>query len=228
MRKSLFVILLTCFVSGCGTGEERFFSDPEKLKIVIYPGNSGFSLFHASTVDRNALSGYDFAGIATSGKPSKNRWHTRLLIPICEREKTKLNFIMTISDRAVKPEDRFSLQLDSPLFRSPEKLLPLSVIHQDSGILVFKTDGEQDYKSATINLQNHTVQFSWLPNREFHVLWKKDGFDVVSGNETISAWLWNSRTKIGFRACDGGRTAIYEKSSSFLPFLYRKELFYVQ
>ena len=32
MRKSLFVILLTCFVSGCGTGEERFFSDPEKLE----------------------------------------------------------------------------------------------------------------------------------------------------------------------------------------------------
>lgn len=105
--KTLFLLLFTVLMTSCMKGQEISGLSPDDLKVVIYPGNNNFAIVHVSLNKNYRDLGYDYVGIATSGKPSKNRWSTRLLIDTKAGRKEVLNFAMTIPARATKKSDNF-------------------------------------------------------------------------------------------------------------------------
>lgn len=80
--------------------------------------------------------GFDYAGLSTSGVPSRDSWTTRLLLKMGTGKSAQLNFLMTFPKGAAKQSDRFLIQADDPLGQ-PEKLYPLPIKYADSGKLVF-------------------------------------------------------------------------------------------
>ena len=108
--KTFFLLLLTVLMTSCMNGQEVTGLSPEDLKVVIYPGNNEFAIVHVSLAKNDRDFGYNYVGVATSGKPSKNRWTTRLLIDTRKDSKETLNFAMTIPSRAIKESDKFFLQ----------------------------------------------------------------------------------------------------------------------
>lgn len=225
--KFLFSFMCTVLTSIRLIALETSFCEPEDLEVVIFPGNSGFSVFHVFLKrDKNNF-GYAYVGISTSGKTSKNRWTTRLMIDTNENDGKPLNFMMTIPHRTVKESDKFFLQVDRPLLKAPDKLLPLEVQYRNKGILVFQSHKDAD-KLLKINMEDNTASLSWIPRKQFEVRWHKDGFDILSGSEKVETWLWETASKVGFRGINGGVTAIYRQNSSFLSLFLSKELFYLK
>lgn len=123
-------------MTSCMNGQEVTGLSPEDLKVVIYPGNNEFAIVHVSLTKNCRDLRYDYVGVATSGKPSQNRWTTRLLIDTRKDSKETLNFAMTIPSRAIKESDKFFLQLDRPLLKSPSKKIPLSVNYESKGFFL--------------------------------------------------------------------------------------------
>jgi len=209
-------------------GQEVTGLSPEDLKVVIYPGNNEFAIVHVSLAKNDRDFGYNYVGVATSGKPSKNRWTTRLLIDTRKDSKETLNFAMTIPSRAIKESDKFFLQLDRPLLKSPSKKIPLSVNYESKGFFLFQTKDGVSKKWLRINLQTNQIELSWIPQKRFDVRWNKNGFDIFSGNKNMSTWCWVINSKIGFRGCNSGISAIYEDNDSLTSFFSKRKLFYLQ
>ena len=226
--KTLLFLLISLLMANCIRGQENVQLSPENLRIVIYPGNNNFAIFHVSLNKNDNMLGYDYVGISTSGKPSKNRWMTRLLIDSRTDKKENLNFAMTIPARAIKEHDKFFLQVDRPLLKSPSEKLPLIVNYESRGFFVFRTAAGDSKKWVRIDLQTNRIELSWEPQKQFDVRWNKDGFDIFSGAAKISTWCWKVDSKIGFRGSRSGISAIYEDNDSVMPFFSRKELFYLQ
>lgn len=224
MRCLVAVVLLAAMrLVGQNPG---IFSDPRELQVAVYPGNNGFSVLQVSEKHHGNDTGYEYVGISTSGKPSKNRWVTRLMVDLSESGERKLNFIMTIPGRAVKESDKFVLQLDRPLVSSPAKLLPVEVEHRQSGVFVFQT--KSGNKMLKMDMEKNTAVFSWIPGKTFDVRWNKDGFELRSKSEKAETWRWNTAWKIGFRGIHGGVTAVYLEEEFFQSVFSERELFYLQ
>ena len=227
--KFLFWGLISIFLASIRlTAQETGFCDAKALEIVIYPGNGGFAVLHVSLKSNKNRTGYAYAGISTSGKPSKDRWTTRLMIDTNENDGEILNFIMTIPRRAVKESDKFFLQVDRPLLKAPDKLLPLEVQYRNTGILVFRAHTAEADRILKINMADNTASLSWIPRKQFEVHWHKDGFDILSESENVETWLWETASKVGFRGINGGVTAIYRQNGSFTSLFSGKLLFYLQ
>mgnify|MGYP005891500665 CR=1 FL=1 len=224
MRCPVAVVLLAAIrLLGQDPG---IFSDPRELQVAVYPGNNGFSVLQVSEKNHENDTGYEYVGISTSGKPSKNRWVTRLMVDLSESGERKLNFVMTISGRAVKESDKFVLQLDRPLLSSPAELLPVEVEHRQSGVLVFQT--KNGNKMLKMDMGKNTAVFSWIPGKEFEVRWNKDGFELRPKSEKVETWRWDTAWKIGFRGIHGGVTAVYLEEGVFPSLFSERELFYLK
>ena len=224
MKCSIAVVFLAAI---CLVGQEPgIFSDPLELQVAVYPGNNGFSVLQVSEKNHWNDTGYEYVGISTAGKLSKNSWITRLMVDLSENGEKKLNFVMTISGRAVKESDKFVLQLDRPLLSSPAELLPVEVEHRQSGVLVFQT--KNGNKMLKMDMGKNTAVFSWIPGKEFEVRWNKDGFELRSKSEKVETWSWNTAWKIGFRGIHGGVTAVYLEEGVFSSLFSERELFYLQ
>ena len=225
--KTLFLLLFTVLMTSCMKGQEATRLSADDLKVVIYPGNNDFAIVHVSLNKNYRDFGYDYVGIATSGKPSKNRWSTRLLIDTRADRKEVLNFAMTIPVRATKKSDKFFLQVDRPLLKSPSKKVPLTINYADEGFFVFQTT-DSSKKWIKINLHTNQIELSWEPQKQFDVRWNKNGFDIFSGATKIAAWCWKIDSKIGFRGSNSGNSSIYEENNSVMSIFSKKELFYLQ
>lgn len=225
--KTLFLLLFTVLMTSCMKGQEATRLSADDLKVVIYPGNNDFAIVHVSLNKNYRDFGYDYVGIATSGKPSKNRWSTRLLIDTRADRKEVLNFAMTIPVRATKKSDKFFLQVDRPLLKSPSKKVPLTINYADEGFFVFQTT-DSSKKWIKINLHTNQIELSWEPQKQFDVRWNKNGFDIFSGATKIAAWCWKIDSKIGFRGSNSGNSSIYEENNSGMSNFSKKELFYLQ
>ena len=226
--KTLLLLLISLLIANSMNGQELTSLSTEDLKIVIYPGNNNFAVFHVSLTKNDCRLGYDYVGITTSGKPSKNRWTTRLLMDTRADKKEVLNFAMTIPARAIKESDKFFLQLDRPLLKSPSKKIPLIVNYEGKGFFVFQTADGDSKKWIRINLQTNQLELSWIPQKKFDVHWNKNGFDLFSETGKISTWYWEMNSKNGFRGCNSGISAIYEDNDSLMSFFSKRELFYLQ
>ena len=208
-------------------GQEISGLSSDDLKVVIYPGNNNFAIVHVSLNKNYRDLGYDYVGIATSGKPSKNRWSTRLLIDTKAGRKEVLNFAMTIPARATKKSDNFFLQVDRPLLKSPSKKVPLTIDYASKGFFVFQTT-DSSKKWIKINLHTNQIELSWEPQKQFDVRWNKNGFDIYSGATKIAAWRWKIDSKIGFRGSNSGISSVYEENNSVMSIFSKKEFFYLQ
>ena len=224
----LFLFLFFLLMISCMNGQEVTISSPNDLKVVIYPGNNKFAIFHVSLNKNSNKFGYDYVGISTSGKPSKNHWATRLLIDTRSDKKEILNFAMTIPARATKESDDFFLQLDRPLLKSPSKKVPLAINYKNEGFFIFQTMTSGSKKWVKINLQTNQIELSWESQKQFDVRWNQNGFDIFSGATKIATWCWKMNSKIGFRGSCGGTSAIYEDNDSIMSIFSEKELFYLQ
>ena len=225
--KTFFLLLLTVLMTSCMKGQEVTGLSADDLKVVIYPGNNDFAIVHVSLNKNYRDFGYDYVGIATSGKPSKNRWSTRLLIDTRADRKEVLNFAMTIPARATKKSDKFFLQVDRPLLKSPSKKVPLTINYASKGFFVFQTT-DSSKKWIKINLHTNQIELSWEPQKQFDVRWNKNGFDIFSGATKIAAWCWKIDSKIGFRGSNSGNSSIYEENNSVMSIFSKNELFYLQ
>ena len=216
---------LCLLLTSCEQIEGAYFTDPKELDISIYPGNNDFSVFHVLPRNRKRNPGFDYAGISISGKPSKNRWSTRLIIDIGGNDTRGLDYIMTIPERVVKGECRFYLQADRPLLKAPGKLLPLEIKYKRQGFLVFQSCLSK--RVIKIDMGNNTAALSWIPERKFGVRWNKDGFDLFFNSAHVDTWFWETAFKVGFRGVNGGATPVYSKKSPSLSLFSGKELFYL-
>ena len=226
--KIFFLLFITVLMPSCMKGQEVTGLSPDDLKVMIYPGNNEFAIVHVSLNKNYRDFGYDYVGIATSGKPSKNRWATRLLIDTRADRKEVLNFAITIPARAIKESDKFFLQVDRPLLKSPSKKVPLIINYASRGFFIFQTKDGDSKKMLRINLQTNQIELSWIPQKQFDVRWNKNVFCIYSGGTKIATWCWKIDSKIGFRGCNSGTSAIYEDNDSFISFFSRRELFYLQ
>ena len=95
MRCLVAVVLLAAMrLVGQNPG---IFSDPRELQVAVYPGNNGFSVLQVSEKHHGNDTGYEYVGISTSGKPSKNRWVTRLMVDLSESGERKLRAYQLIN-----------------------------------------------------------------------------------------------------------------------------------
>ena len=95
MRCLVAVVFLTAIrLVGQDPG---IFSDPRELLVAVYPGNNGFSVLQVSEKNHGNDTGYEYVGISTSGKPSKNRWVTRLMVDLSESGERKLRAYQLIN-----------------------------------------------------------------------------------------------------------------------------------
>ena len=181
------------------------------LKLELLPGNNGFSLFHATSRNylRNDI-GYDYVGISTAGKPSRNRWSTRLLLQMAPGKSKHLNFLMTISEHATKGSDRFFLQLDRPLLSAPRKQIPIKMNRSPRKTLTFEFGTE----TLTLHLPEQSAAFSSRPDEHWRILWRKDGLDLISPSGARETWDFDLPFRVGFRGAEQGITTLHRRNTS--------------
>ncbi len=193
------------------------------LQAAIYPGNNGFSVMHVTANGyADSFYGFSYAGLSTSGKPSKERWTTRLLLKMAPGKSSQLNFLMTFPASASKQSNRFLIQADDP-WGQPQKLYPLPVKYADSGILVFRSFAERHkiLNTLTIDMKDNTATLSSCGAKKLKVLWHQDGIvleGLPKGNDTLKFIM---PFKVGFRGAENGITAIRRKTGR----LFRWQLF---
>ncbi len=209
--KAAVILFLLCCRTVSGAGFE-----PQKcldLSAVIYPGNNGFAVMcvTANTYTDSAL-GFDYAGLSTSGKLSKDRWKTRLFLKMGLRKSAQLKFLMTLPENAAKRTDRFLIQADDPLFGQPQEFYPLPVRYADSGKLVFRSylEPRKPFRTLTIDMKDNTAILAPY-SKMLNVLWHPDKI-VLEGLPEGSVTLdFVMPFKVGFRGAENGKTAIRRK-----------------